>query len=133
MGKTSAGIVGKTAGKTAAKPAAPEAAAPAPKVPAATVKAAPEARPGKEARKAPARKPKLVRDSFTFPEADYAQIGALKERALKAGREVKKSELLRAGLKALAAMSDASLFKALDGVDKLKPGRPAQQTAAKKG
>lgn len=83
------------------------------------------ARPAEE--KAPAaRKPKLVRDSFTFPETDYVRIGLLKERALKAGREVKKGELLRAGLAVLSAMSDADLLTALAGVDKLKPGRPAK-------
>ena len=47
------------------------------------------------------KKPKLVRDSFSMPEADYAQIGALKERCLKAGVSAKKSEVLRAALKCL--------------------------------
>jgi hypothetical protein len=70
------------------------------------------------------KKAKLVRDSFTFPADDYAQIGALKERALKAGHEVKKSELLRAGLTALSALPDAALVKALQAIDRLKPGRP---------
>lgn len=74
---------------------------------------------------AAAKKPKLVRDSFTFPETDYARIGALKQRALRAGREAKKSELLRAGLAVLSGLSDAALLQALDGIDKLKPGRPA--------
>lgn len=83
---------------------------------------------GKDAKekKPAARKPKLVRDSFTFPEADYARIGALKQRAMAAGREVKKSEVLRAGLVALSALSDAALLETLDSVDKLKPGRPAR-------
>lgn len=76
--------------------------------------------------KHPAKKPKLVRDSFTFPAVDYAQIGALKQRALQAGHEVKKSELLRAGLAVLCALSDAELIKALQAIDRLKPGRPAK-------
>ena len=71
------------------------------------------------------KKPKLVRDGFTMPEADYALLGALKKRALHAGREVKKSELLRAGLRALAAMPDAVYIGALEGVERIKPGRPA--------
>ncbi|MBI4742171.1 MAG: hypothetical protein HY777_11620 [Betaproteobacteria bacterium] len=80
--------------------------------------------PAKE-KKSAAKKPKLVRDSFTFPEADYAVFGTLKQRVLKAGREVKKSELLRAGLAVLSEMPLEDLLQALDGVDKLKPGRPA--------
>lgn len=72
------------------------------------------------------KKPKLVRDSFTFPKAEYDRIGILKQRALKAGHDVKKSELLRAGLAALSELSDAALLKALSGIDKLKTGRPAK-------
>lgn len=69
-------------------------------------------------------KAKLVRDSFTFPETDYAQIAIIKQRALTAGREVKKSEVLRAGLAVLSALSEADLMSALDGIDRLKLGRP---------
>lgn len=80
--------------------------------------------PAKE-KKSGAKKPKLVRDSFTFPEADYAVFGTLKQRVLKAGREVKKSELLRAGLAVLSEMPVEDLLRVLERVDKLKPGRPA--------
>ena len=72
------------------------------------------------------RKPKLVRDSFTFPAADHARLGELKQRALKSGREIKKSELLRAGLAALVAMPDAAFLAALDRVERIKTGRPAK-------
>jgi hypothetical protein len=71
------------------------------------------------------KKLKLVRDGFTMPEADYALLGALKKRALHAGHEVKKSELLRAGLRALAAMPEAAYIGALEGIERIKPGRPA--------
>lgn len=71
------------------------------------------------------KKPKLVRDGFTMPEADYALLGTLKKRALAAGREVKKSELLRAGLRALAALPDAPFLAAVEGVERIKPGRPS--------
>ena len=75
---------------------------------------------------ASAKPPKLIRDSFSFPEADYAMIGTLKQRALKAGCEVKKSELLRAGLATLSKMTDEELLEALAGLVKLKTGRPAK-------
>ena len=70
------------------------------------------------------KKAKLIRDSFTFPEADYLRIGILKQRALKAGHDCKKSELLRAGLMLLSDLSDAALLQVLSGIVKLKPGRP---------
>lgn len=72
------------------------------------------------------KKPKLVRDSFTFPAVDYALIGSLKQRALKAGHDVKKSELLRAGLAALTELSDSDLLEALQAIERLKPGRPVK-------
>ena len=67
---------------------------------------------------------KLVRDSFTMPKDEYAAIEAVKQRAMALGRQVKKSEILRAGLQALASMSDRSLTTALAAVPTLKTGRP---------
>jgi hypothetical protein len=69
-------------------------------------------------------KAKLVRDSFTMPGADFALIAQLKERGLGLRRHIKKSELLRAGLHALAGLDDAALTAALDSLAPLKPGRP---------
>lgn len=69
-------------------------------------------------------KPKVVRDSFTMPQPDYELISALKEKALKAGLHVKKSELLRAGLRALDAFTAAQLKRAVAGLEKIKTGRP---------
>ena len=40
------------------------------------------------------KKPKLVRDSFTIPKAEFAAIELLKTRAIGLGTSVKKSELL---------------------------------------
>jgi hypothetical protein len=70
------------------------------------------------------RKPKLVRDSFTIPRDEYAAIDALKVRAARLGRIIKKSELLRAGLKALVASDDAALMGTLAVVPAIKTGRP---------
>lgn len=70
------------------------------------------------------KKPKLVRDSFTIPKAEYTVLDALKLRSAKLAHPVKKSELLRAGIKALSAMNDAALLAALQAVPSIKTGRP---------
>lgn len=70
------------------------------------------------------KKPKLVRDSFTIPKAEYVVLEELKQRATKLTRPAKKSELLRAGIKALAALSDAAFLTALEQVPTIKTGRP---------
>jgi len=67
---------------------------------------------------------KLVRDSFTMPESDFALINELKKTAIGAKREAKKSELLRAGLRALAALEAKALVTALDRLEPVKVGRP---------
>ena len=72
-----------------------------------------------------AKKLKLVRDSFTIPKAEYVVLDELKQRAAKLAQPVKKSELLRAGIKALAAMSDTAFRVALKDVPAIKTGRPA--------
>lgn len=72
------------------------------------------------------KKPKMVRDSFTFPKAEYAVLDGLKMRAAKLGSPAKKTELLRAGIKVIAAMQDAAFVAALKAVPSLKTGRPAK-------
>jgi hypothetical protein len=74
-------------------------------------------------------KVKVVRDSFTMPQADYAKISELKQVCLKAGLHVKKSELLRAGLRALSALSLAQLKQAIGKLDTIKTGRPKKSAA----
>ncbi|MBA4329101.1 MAG: hypothetical protein C0428_12810 [Polaromonas sp.] len=120
--------------KTAVKKPA---AAPAPVQPAGTAKK--PVRPGVKAQQAvaqpaaaprtekpvKAKKPKLVRDSFTIPKAEYVVLDELKQRATGLAHPIKKSELLRAGIKALAAMSDTGFLAALEQVPAIKTGRPA--------
>ncbi len=72
-------------------------------------------------------KHKLVRDSFTIPKDEYLVLGELKARLTKLMQPAKKSELLRAGLKALASMSDTAIKKALQDVPAIKTGRPAKK------
>lgn len=112
------------AAKTSTATAASEvAAAPAaaPATPAAAAPAAVEAKP---------KKPKLVRDSFTVPKDEYAAIDGLKLRAAQQGHVVKKSELLRAGLKLLSSLDDKQLMAALQAVPSIKTGRPAKTPEA---
>jgi hypothetical protein len=79
----------------------------------------------KETQKKPAKqRMRLVRDSFTMPEPDFALIAALKARTMAAQRETKKSELLRAGLQVLMALDDGTLMNALGRLQPLKLGRP---------
>lgn len=69
------------------------------------------------------KKPRLIRDTFSFPETDYALIAELKKRSLASGREAKKGEILRAGLIALAKLPDVDFIRALEQVEQLVPGR----------
>ncbi|MBI5626968.1 MAG: hypothetical protein HY935_07215 [Nitrosomonadales bacterium] len=69
-------------------------------------------------------KEKVVRDSFTMPQSEYRKIAEIKETCLKAGLHVKKSEVLRAGLKALCEKSDAQLKLSLKSLEKIRTGRP---------
>jgi hypothetical protein len=72
------------------------------------------------------KKPKLVRDSFTFPKDEYQAIAALKQKALGLKHNTKKSEILRAGLKLLSSLNDKAFLTALSNVPALKTGRPAK-------
>ena len=71
-----------------------------------------------------APKLKMERDSFTMPKTEYAQFAVLKDRLVKLGQPAKKSELLRAGIMQLAAMTDAALKAAMAKVPTIKTGRP---------
>ena len=73
-------------------------------------------------------KPKLkvVRDSFTMPQNDYAKIAELKQVCQKAGLYVQKSELLRAGLRELSKLSTAQLKKSIAQIEHVKTGRPKE-------
>ena len=127
----------KTASKTASPPKARVSSPPAAKKPKAPKAAAPVAAKATQAvaersvkadapvgAKAPKVKRKLVRDSFTMPQADFDLIDVLKQRALNFRHSAKKGELLRAGLQVLAALPQAQLQAALERITALKPGRP---------
>jgi hypothetical protein len=112
----------KTVAKPASKPVTQK--TPAARKPAAikTAVAKPEKKIKKE--KKIEGKVKVVRDSFTMPQIDYDLIAEIKQKALKSGVQVKKSELLRAGLQALSKLNAAQLKQAVTNLEKIKTGRP---------
>lgn len=104
--------VGKAAAKAARKPAQKPAAKDAPKAAQAALE------------RDKTRKPKLVRDSFTMPEEEYAVLALVKKACLKAGFEIKKSELLRVGVALISQIDMATLRSVLASLPQLKTGRP---------
>ncbi len=119
--KASAPAAKKAPAKTA-KPVVKAAAKPVAKVKVAAKPAA--TKPEK------VKKPKMVRDSLTIPKLEYAVLEALKLRAAQLAQPAKKTELIRAGIKAIAAMSDAAFLAAIKAVPSLKTGRPAGKKPA---
>lgn len=116
-------IVPKPRAKPRAKPLAAIPPAKAIKV----IEAIETLKPAKTVKVEKAKKPKLVRDSFTIPKVEYLVLDQLKQRAVQLTRPIKKGELLRAGIKVLAALSDVAFLTALEQVPALKTGRPAAE------
>lgn len=114
VGQTAVKSAAKTAPKSATKPVTE----PSPK---------PKAKPAQQTTPdLKLKKPKLVRDSFTFPKDEYQAIAGLKQKALGLKHSAKKSEILRAGLMLLNGLSDKAFLSALSKVPALKTGRPAK-------
>ncbi|MDH2918952.1 MAG: hypothetical protein PXX73_07150 [Sideroxydans sp.] len=76
-----------------------------------------------------AAKPKVVRDSFTMPEAEYQKIADIKVICAKAGVPVKKSEVLRAGLLMLSLLDAAEMKTVFGKLEKIATGRPKKGQA----
>jgi len=92
----------------------------------------PEVAAGKATKTTPEKaRHKLIRDSFTIPKSEYTLLESLKLRAANLARPTKKSEVLRAGVAALALMTDKAFITALDRVPSLKTGRPKADKPAK--
>lgn len=111
--------------KPAARAATPKAAAAKPTVAAPPPAAAKTAGNGKAAKgEGGKKKVRLVRDSFTMPEATYEIFAAIKARCLQKGTAAKKSEVLRAALASFAQLSDTRIVQAIAGLEPIKTGRP---------
>lgn len=115
----------KAAAPMAKKSPLKKAAAPEKKIAKSAVKLKVKAVPQPAAKKAKKEhKVKVVRDSFTMPQSEYQKIADIKAVCLKAKMHVKKSEVLRAGLRILAELNAAQLKIALNSLEKIKTGRP---------
>ena len=79
-----------------------------------------------EAKVTKEKKPKMVRDSVTIPKAEYQALDVMKHRAAALQTLVKKTELIRAGIKLLSSLPDAAFLAAIAAVPSLKTGRPSK-------
>ena len=114
----------KAVSAPAVKPAGRKAAAPSKPVPVTAQVSPTTTAPAAADKPSKPAKVRLVRDSFTMPEADFALVAVLKARALGLGRAAKKSELLRAGLQLLNQQDAPGLLTALERLQPIKTGRP---------
>ena len=67
-----------------------------------------------------AQQRKSAAKRYKLPDDENAQLGALKQRLQALGTDVKKSQLLRAGLALLVAMNDAQLTRAMANIGIVK-------------
>ncbi|MCP4050184.1 MAG: hypothetical protein GY730_05715 [bacterium] len=67
---------------------------------------------------------KVKRDTFTMPVDDYKLIKQIRHDALSSGITINKSEVVRAGLQLLSHLSNIDLELALNGIHKVRTGRP---------
>lgn len=86
------------------------------------IKATPAKNNDPESKKEPHKT--VIRDSFSLPEFDYELIEVIKQRCLKKGVSVTKSEIVRAGFHCLNAQTDDDLVEFLQRLEKVKVGRP---------
>lgn len=67
---------------------------------------------------------KVVREAFTIPEAERAQIETVRSALLSQAVAVSKSEVLRAGLLMLTEADIKTQQKIFDRLERVKTGRP---------
>jgi hypothetical protein len=93
---------------------------------------APKAALAEAALTAAASYPPLKRVRLTMPEPDFARLRVLKERLKELDRPTRKNELVRAGLHALASLSDEALLLAVEQLPPAKaPKAPKPPKAPK--
>ena len=70
---------------------------------------------------------KVIRDGFSMPVSDQKLIQDIRTKSIKLGVETNKSEIVRAGLRALMDLPDAKLAGLLKSIPKIKTGRPVEK------
>ena len=70
----------------------------------------------------PSGRAATIRDTFSFPQPDHELLSELQGRCLADGFIASKSELVRAGLHALARMRPQALRQTVEVLEKRKPG-----------
>lgn len=66
---------------------------------------------------------KTIKDTFTFPEVDHDMIADLIKDAMALGVGMNKSEIIRAGLHALAKLPDSEKAVVMNAIEKSPRGR----------
>lgn len=69
------------------------------------------------------KREKVVRDSFSMPKSEHAQIKFLRTVLAKSGRLATKSEVLRAALQLLAARSERELLALVEALPAVPKGK----------
>lgn len=97
--------------------------------PEASIKGRPEGRTEKQPSKLEPRImiEKVIRDGFSMPVSDQKLIQDIRTKSIKLGVETNKSEIVRAGLRALMDLPDAKLAGLLKSIPKIKTGRPVEK------
>jgi len=76
-------------------------------------------------RKRPKGESVIIRETFSLPPGESAQIDTARQRSAMTGLMVNRSEIIRAGIAALQVLDDATFLRIVSAVPKLKTGRPA--------
>ena len=79
---------------------------------------------GGEKKKSDVKHATLVRDSFTIPGDELQLLADAKKKCLKAGIDIKKSELIRIGISLVYGLGLSRLKKEKRALQPIKTGRP---------
>ncbi|MBX7224178.1 MAG: hypothetical protein K1Y36_29965 [Blastocatellia bacterium] len=67
---------------------------------------------------------KVRPDSFSLLQSEHETIQKLMSRAFQNGRDVSKSEIIRAAIKSLDGLNDEAFLQMLESLQRVKAGRP---------
>ena len=87
-------------------------------------KSSPEGSKAGTKKKVDVKHAKLVRDSFTIPEDELQLLADTKKKCLKAGIDIKKSELIRIGISIVHGLGLSRIKKEKRTLQPIKTGRP---------